>query len=65
METGKTASFGVAVSAAATANLTGLESTSAFAGLMATNDGLGNYTALWATGAAPLEWVGKTAAMNV
>jgi hypothetical protein len=65
METGKTASFGVVISAGVSGSVTALESTSAFGALMATDDGAGAYTALWATGAAVPQWVGKTAALDI
>ena len=64
-ETGETASFSVTISALSPSLFTALEATSAFAGLMATDDGYGNYTALWTTGSATPQWVGKTAALDV
>jgi hypothetical protein len=64
-DVGKTASFAVTISALGPSLFTALESTSAFGALMATDDGHGNYTALWATGRAVPQWVGKTAALDV
>ena len=62
---GESASFEVVISAQAPGGITALESASAFAGLKATDDGAGNLTALWATGAAQIVYIGKTAALVI